>query len=454
MTKFSAECRRLKIPYLYDPSQQILRLEGSELARDMEGAHFLFVNDYEFELTCKKTGFDLDQMLKHVDVIVVTHGKDGSTIYTQGKEYNIPVVPEVCVVDPTGVGDAFRGGFLAGYARGWSWELCGQMGSLAATYCLEQKGTQNHTYTRSQFVERFRKTFDDEGILELDNFGEDGVVMNNSDIKDKSLAEGGRRRIDWAEREMPVLRMIRERFSREKPLKGIRLSACLHVTTETANLARTLTAGGADLVLTASNPLSTQDDVAAALVNIYEVPTFAIKGEDNVTYYKHISAALDHKPQMTMDDGADLVSTIHKDRRELLPEIIGGTEETTTGVIRLRAMAADGMLQFPVIAVNDAMTKHFFDNRYGTGQSTLDGIIRATNVLIAGKNFVVCGYGWCGRGLASRVRGHGGLVIVTEVDPLESVGSRHGRLPGDALDGSSQGRRHILYCDRRYQCHR
>jgi adenosylhomocysteinase len=245
--------------------------------------------------------------------------------------------------------------------------------------------------------------------------------MENSDIKDKSLAEGGRRRIDWAEREMPVLRTIRERFSKEKPLKGIRLSACLHVTTETANLARTLAAGGADLVLTASNPLSTQDDVAAALVNIYEVPTFAIKGEDNVTYYKHIGAALDHKPNMTMDDGADLVSTIHKDRRELLPDIIGGTEETTTGVIRLRAMAADGMLKFPVIAVNDAMTKHFFDNRYGTGQSTLDGIIRSTNVLIAGKNFVVCGYGWCGRGLASRARGHGALVIITEVDPLKAL---------------------------------
>jgi adenosylhomocysteinase len=245
--------------------------------------------------------------------------------------------------------------------------------------------------------------------------------MENSDIKDKSLAEGGRRRIDWSEREMPVLRTIRERFSKEKPLKGIRLSACLHVTTETANLARTLAAGGADLVLTASNPLSTQDDVAAALVNIYEVPTFAIKGEDNVTYYKHIGAALDHKPNMTMDDGADLVSTIHKDRRELLPDIIGGTEETTTGVIRLRAMAADGMLKFPVIAVNDAMTKHFFDNRYGTGQSTLDGIIRSTNVLIAGKNFVVCGYGWCGRGLASRARGHGALVIITEVDPLKAL---------------------------------
>ncbi|MCX6037661.1 MAG: adenosylhomocysteinase [Chloroflexi bacterium] len=246
-------------------------------------------------------------------------------------------------------------------------------------------------------------------------------MMNNYDIKDLNLAEGGRRRIEWAEREMPVLRLIRERFAKEKPLKGVRLSACLHVTSETASLARTLVAGGADLVLTASNPLSTQDDVAAALVNMYEVPTFAIKGEDNLTYYKHISAALDHKPHMTMDDGADLVSTIHKDRRELLPGIIGGTEETTTGVIRLRAMAADGMLQFPVIAVNDAMTKHFFDNRYGTGQSTLDGIIRATNVLLAGKNFVVAGYGWCGRGLASRARGMGSLVIVTEVDPLKAL---------------------------------
>ncbi|KAF0107924.1 MAG: adenosylhomocysteinase [Anaerolineaceae bacterium] len=245
--------------------------------------------------------------------------------------------------------------------------------------------------------------------------------MTNSDIKDINLAEGGRRRIEWAEREMPVLRQIRERFAKEKPLKGVRLSACLHVTAETGNLARTLVAGGADLVLTASNPLSTQDDVAAALVNIYEVPTYAIKGEDNVTYHKHIGAALDHKPHMTMDDGADLVATIHKERRELLPGIIGGTEETTTGVIRLRAMAADGMLQFPVIAVNDAMTKHFFDNRYGTGQSTLDGIIRATNVLLAGKRFVVAGYGWCGRGLASRARGMGSLVIVTEVDPLKAL---------------------------------
>jgi len=245
--------------------------------------------------------------------------------------------------------------------------------------------------------------------------------MSDSDIKDINLAEGGRRRIEWAEREMPVLRMIRERFKKEKPLKGVRLSACLHVTTETANLARTLHEGGADLVLTASNPLSTQDDVAAALVNQFEVPVFAIKGENNVTYYKHIAAALDHKPHMTMDDGADLVSTIHKERRELLPGIIGGTEETTTGVIRLRAMAADGMLEFPVMAVNDAMTKHFFDNRYGTGQSTIDGIVRATNILLAGKNFVVSGYGWCGRGLASRARGMGALVIVTEVDPLKAL---------------------------------
>lgn len=245
--------------------------------------------------------------------------------------------------------------------------------------------------------------------------------MSNYDIKDSTQAEGGRRRIEWAEREMPVLRQIRERFKKEKPLKGVRMSACLHVTTETANLARTLQEGGADLVLTASNPLSTQDDVAAALVNIYEIPTYAIKGEDNVTYYKHIAAALDHKPHITMDDGADLVSTIHKDRRELLSEIVGGTEETTTGVIRLRAMAADKMLNFPVIAVNDALTKHLFDNRYGTGQSTVDGIIRATNVLLAGKRFIVAGYGWCGRGLASRARGMGALVIVTEIDPLKAL---------------------------------
>ncbi len=245
--------------------------------------------------------------------------------------------------------------------------------------------------------------------------------MENYDIKDPKLAEGGRRRIDWAEREMPVLRLIRERFAKERPLKGIRMSACLHVTTETANLAQTLHLGGADLVITASNPLSTQDDVAAALVNIYEVPTFAIKGEDNVTYYKHIQAALDHKPHITMDDGADLVSTLHKERRELLEGVMGGTEETTTGVIRLRAMAADGALRFPVIAVNDAQTKHFFDNRYGTGQSTIDGIVRATNVLLAGKVFVIAGYGWCGRGLANRARGMGANVVITEIDPLPAL---------------------------------
>jgi adenosylhomocysteinase len=245
--------------------------------------------------------------------------------------------------------------------------------------------------------------------------------MSNYDIKDTKLAEGGRRRIEWAEREMPVLRLIRERFQKERPLQGVRLSACLHVTTETANLVNTLHLGGADMVLTASNPLSTQDDVAAALVNFYEVPTYAIKGEDNVTYYKHINAALDHAPHVTMDDGADLVSTLHKDRRELLKNITGGTEETTTGVIRLRAMAADGALKFPVIAVNDAQTKHLFDNRYGTGQSTLDGIIRATNILLAGKNFVIAGYGWCGRGLAMRARGMGSNVIITEVDPLPAL---------------------------------
>ena len=245
--------------------------------------------------------------------------------------------------------------------------------------------------------------------------------MDNFDIKDKSLAEGGRRRIKWAEREMPVLRSIHERLVKERPFEGIRMSACLHVTSETANLMKTLQAGGADVVLVASNPLSTQDDVAASLVMHNEIPVHAIKGEDNVTYYKHINAAIDHKPHVTMDDGADVVSTLHKDRREFLDGVIGGTEETTTGVIRLRAMAADGALEFPVVAVNDAMTKHFFDNRYGTGQSTMDGIIRATNVLIAGKTFVVGGYGWCARGLADRARGMGANVIVTEIDPLKAL---------------------------------
>lgn len=245
--------------------------------------------------------------------------------------------------------------------------------------------------------------------------------MTNYDIKNPKLADGGRYRIEWGEQEMPVLRLIRERFAKEQPLKGVRVSACLHVTAETANLMHTLQLGGADIVLCASNPLSTQDEVAASLVTHYEIPTYAIKGEDTKTYYDHIKAALDHKPHMTMDDGADLVGTIHKDRTELIDGIIGGTEETTTGVIRLRAMAADGALKFPVMAVNDAMTKHFFDNRYGTGQSTLDGIVRATNMLLAGKNFVVGGYGWCGRGLASRARGMGANVIVTEIDPLKAL---------------------------------
>ena len=241
------------------------------------------------------------------------------------------------------------------------------------------------------------------------------------DVKDLSLAPEGVRRIMWADRQMPVLTSIRERFARELPLDGYRISACLHVTTETANLMRTLKAGGADVVLCASNPLSTQDDVAAALVEEFGIPVFAIKGEDNDTYYSHIMAAVDHKPQLTMDDGADVIGVLHSSRREQLGDIIAGMEETTTGVIRLKAMEADGALEFPVVAVNEARTKHFFDNRYGTGQSTIDGIIRATNVLLAGKKFVVAGYGWVGRGVAMRARGLGSHVIVTEVDPMRAL---------------------------------
>ncbi len=241
------------------------------------------------------------------------------------------------------------------------------------------------------------------------------------DIKDLGLAAKGRNRIEWAERQMPVLRLIRKRFEKEKPLKGVRLSACLHVTTETANLAATLKAGGADVVVCASNPLSTQDDVAASLVVDQAIPCFCIKGEDNETYYSHITAAIDHKPQLTMDDGADLVSVLHSKRTELIPGVIGGTEETTTGVIRLKSMVRDGALKFPIVAVNDAQTKHFFDNRYGTGQSTIDGIIRATNILMSGSTFVVAGYGWCGRGVAMRAKGMGAHVIVTEVDPTRAI---------------------------------
>ncbi len=241
------------------------------------------------------------------------------------------------------------------------------------------------------------------------------------DVKDLALSAEGVRRIMWADRQMPVLAAIRERFAAEQPLAGYRISACLHVTTETANLMRTLKAGGADVVLCASNPLSTQDDAAAALVEEYGISVFAIKGEDNDTYYQHIEAAVDHKPQLTMDDGADVIGVLHTARREQLGDIIAGMEETTTGVIRLKAMEADGALAFPVIAVNDARTKHFFDNRYGTGQSTLDGIIRSTNVLLAGKRFVVAGYGWVGRGVAMRAKGHGAHVIVTEVDPMPAL---------------------------------
>lgn len=247
------------------------------------------------------------------------------------------------------------------------------------------------------------------------------VQSTQGDVRDLSLAKDGVNRIQWAEREMGVLRIIRERFAREKPLQGLRMAACLHVTTETANLAITLRDGGADLSLCASNPLSTQDEVAAALVSEYGIPTYSIKGEDNETYYQHLSAVLDCQPQYTMDDGADLVSMIHRGRAELLPTVLGGTEETTTGVIRLNAMAADGALRYPIIAVNEAETKHFFDNRYGTGQSTLDGITRATNILWAGRKVVVGGYGWCGRGVASRARGLGAHVIVTEVNAVRAL---------------------------------
>src|SRR5881397_1311322 len=241
------------------------------------------------------------------------------------------------------------------------------------------------------------------------------------DVKDLALAAEGKRRIEWADRQMPVLAAIRDRFEREQPLAGYRIAACLHVTTETANLMRTLKAGGAEIVLCASNPLSTQDDVAAALVEEYDISVFAIKGEDDDTYYSHIEASVDHKPHFTMDDGADVIGYLHQHRREQLVDIIAGTEETTTGVIRLKALEAEGKLGFPIIAVNEAMTKHMFDNRYGTGQSTIDGIIRATNVLLAGKRFVVCGYGWVGRGVASRARGMGAHVIITEVDPLKAL---------------------------------
>lgn len=241
------------------------------------------------------------------------------------------------------------------------------------------------------------------------------------DVKDLQLAEEGRLRIEWAEAQMPVLRLVRERFERERPLAGLRLAACLHVTSETANLAITLKAGGADVALCASNPLSTQDDVAAALVKVYGIPTFAIKGEDDATYYSHLQDLIARRPQLTMDDGADLVTQLHTKHAELIPTVLGGTEETTTGVIRLRAMANDGVLKYPIIAVNEAFTKHMFDNRYGTGQSTLDGILRATNMLLAGRTVVVCGYGWCGKGVAMRAKGHGANVVVTEVDPTRAL---------------------------------
>jgi adenosylhomocysteinase len=259
------------------------------------------------------------------------------------------------------------------------------------------------------------------------------TTSTKGDVKDLSLAARGKDRIEWAAKEMPVLRLIRDRFASDQPLKGVRMSGCLHITTETANLAITLKAGGADLVLCASNPLSTQDDVAAALIAEYGIPTYAIKGENEETYYRHIHSVLNHQPHMTMDDGCDLVSTLHTSRTELIPAIIGGMEETTTGVIRLHSMEKEGVLRFPVLAVNESDTKHLFDNRYGTGQSSVDAIIRSTNVLLAGKTFVVFGYGWCGRGVASRAHGMGANVVVCEVDPtraLEAVMDGYRVMPG------------------------
>ena len=275
------------------------------------------------------------------------------------------------------------------------------------------------------------------------------ATTKRHDVKDLALAPEGVRRIEWADRQMPVLAAIRERFEREQPLAGYRISACLHVTTETANLARTLKAGGADVVLCASNPLSTQDDVAAALVDEYDIAVFAIKGEDNDTYYAHIEAAVDHKPQLTMDDGADVIGVLHSARREQLGDIIAGTEETTTGVIRLKALERDGALGFPVIAVNDAKTKHLFDNRYGTGQSTIDGIIRATNVLLAGKRFVVAGYGWVGRGVALACPRDG---RARDRHRGRSDAGARGRMDGFEVHADGEGRRdrrHLLHGDRR-----
>jgi len=266
------------------------------------------------------------------------------------------------------------------------------------------------------------------------------VSAKGNDVKDLNLATDGQGLIDWAAREMPVLNLIRERFVKEQPLKGLKIAACLHVTSETANLMLTLKAGGADVALCASNPLSTNDAVAAALASSHGIKTYAIRGEDNDTYYQHIEAALDHHPSLTMDDGADLVSVLHKSRQDQLPEVIGGTEETTTGVVRLRAMADKGVLRYPIVAVNEADTKHMFDNRYGTGQSTIDGIIRATNVLLAGKTFVIAGYGWVGRGLASRAKGHGAEVVITEVNSVKALeaamdGFRVMKMDEAAIDG-------------------
>src|SRR6266567_3789199 len=335
----------------------------------------------------------LDMGLQYV---VVKQGSYGALLFgADGTFFSAPTYPLEEVIDPTGAGDAFAGG-------------------------LDKLVWKNDTIVQSLFSNMERIT-------------QFMTTSTRGDVKDISFAPRGKDRIEWAAKEMPVLRLIRERFTKDQPLKGIRMSGCLHITTETANLAITLKAGGADLMLCASNPLSTQDDVAASLVSEYGIPTFAIKGEDEQTYYRHINAVLDHKPNLTMDDGCDLVSTLHTTRIELIPAIIGGMEETTTGVIRLRSMETGGVLRFPVLAVNESDTKHMFDNRYGTGQSSIDAIIRSTNILLAGRTLVVFGYGWCGRGVASRAHGMGANVIVTEIDPtraLEALMDGYRVMPG------------------------
>jgi len=462
MMRHSREIAKSGCKLVFDPSQQIVILSSQQLEDGIHLAQLVVGNDYEYGMIEQKTGLTIDEIERKTEITVVTYGEKGSEIRVGGERVTIPAASAIKIVDPTGGGDAYRAGLLKGLLAGLELEVTGRIAAQSATYAIEHHGTQEHTYSAgrvrravrsviSGFCGSTEKRASDRKVCRCGTCGrwwpltshecryaissqgssccftEEHISMvatptesRKFDIKDPSLAADGRRRIEWAAREMPVLAQIRERFEREKPLEGVRLLACAHITTETANLALTLKAGGVDAVLCASNPLSTQDDVAAALVDA-GIPVFAIKGEDDATYDRHIQSAIAHKPQIVIDDGADVVATLHKHYPELLPDVLGGTEETTTGVIRERAMEKAGVLKFPIVAVNDADTKHFFDNRYGTGQSTIDGILRATNVLLAGKIVVVAGYGWCGKGIANRVRGLGSQVIVTEIDPTKAL---------------------------------